>query len=84
MHDYDEALTEQILAGRAADVHGGFFLTHLRTGMDVLDCGCGPAINYRWIGRSRQIEDRHGVYSKTSHVLICGRILPHFLESKMQ
>jgi 2-polyprenyl-3-methyl-5-hydroxy-6-metoxy-1,4-benzoquinol methylase len=42
MHDYDGALTEQIIAGRTADVHGAFFLPYLRAGMDVLDCGCGP------------------------------------------
>ena len=42
MHEYDGALTEQIVAGRTADVHGAFFLPYLRTGMDILDCGCGP------------------------------------------
>jgi len=42
MHDYDGALTEQVIAGRTADVHGAFFLPYLQAGMDVLDCGCGP------------------------------------------
>lgn len=42
MHDYDGALTEQVIAGRTVDVHGAFFLPYLRAGMDVLDCGCGP------------------------------------------
>ena len=42
MHDYDGALTAQVIAGRTADVHGAFFLPYLRAGMDVLDCGCGP------------------------------------------
>ena len=42
MHDYDGALTEHIIAGRTADIHGAFFLPYLRAGMDVLDCGCGP------------------------------------------
>jgi ubiquinone/menaquinone biosynthesis C-methylase UbiE len=42
MHDFDGALTQQVLAGRTAEVHGSFFLTYLQTGMDVLDCGCGP------------------------------------------
>ena len=42
MHDYDGALTEQIISSRTADVHGAFFLSHLRPGMRVLDCGCGP------------------------------------------
>lgn len=42
MHDYDGALTEQIIAGRTADDHGAFFLPHLRAGVTLLDCGCGP------------------------------------------
>ncbi len=42
MHDYDGALTEQIIAGRTADIHGAFMLPHLRAGMSLLDCGCGP------------------------------------------
>ena len=42
MHDYDGALTEHVIGGRTADVHGAFFLPYLRTGMEVLDCGCGP------------------------------------------
>ncbi len=42
MHDYGGALTEQIIAGRTADVHGAFFLPYLHAGMTLLDCGCGP------------------------------------------
>jgi ubiquinone/menaquinone biosynthesis C-methylase UbiE len=42
MHDYHGALTEQIIAGRTADIHGAFFLPYLRAGMSLLDCGCGP------------------------------------------
>ena len=42
MHAYDGALTEQIIGGRTADVHGAFFLPYLRAGMTLLDCGCGP------------------------------------------
>ncbi len=42
IHDYDGALTEQIIAGRTADVHAAFFLPYLRAGMNLLDCGCGP------------------------------------------
>ncbi|MDH3581672.1 MAG: class I SAM-dependent methyltransferase, partial [Hyphomicrobiales bacterium] len=42
MHDYDGALTEQVIAGRTAEIHGAFFLASLRAGMELLDCGCGP------------------------------------------
>ncbi len=42
IHDYDGALTEQIVAGRTAETHAAFFLPYLRTGMSLLDCGCGP------------------------------------------
>jgi len=42
MHDYDGALTGQIIAGRTADVHGAFFQPYLEVGMSILDCGCGP------------------------------------------
>ena len=42
MHDYDGALTEQVIAGRTAAVHGAFVLPYLKAGMHVLDCGCGP------------------------------------------
>lgn len=42
IHAYDGALTERIIAGRTADVHGAFILPYLRAGMTLLDCGCGP------------------------------------------
>ncbi len=31
-----------LMAMRSAESHAGFFLPHLKTGMNVLDCGCGP------------------------------------------
>jgi len=31
-----------LMAMRSAQSHAGFFLPHLRPGMTVLDCGCGP------------------------------------------
>ena len=31
-----------LMATRSAQSHAGFFLSHLKTGMSVLDCGCGP------------------------------------------
>lgn len=31
-----------LMAMRSAQSHAGFFLPHLKTGMSVLDCGCGP------------------------------------------
>ena len=31
-----------IMAARTAESHAQFFLSHLRPGMTVLDCGCGP------------------------------------------
>ena len=42
VHDYEGALTEHVIAGRTAEVHASFFLRHLRPGMTLLDCGCGP------------------------------------------
>jgi ubiquinone/menaquinone biosynthesis C-methylase UbiE len=42
MHDYGGALTQQVITGRTARIHGAFVLPYLRAGMDVLDCGCGP------------------------------------------
>ena len=42
MHDYDGALTAQVIAERTYGVHGAFFSPYLRAGMDILDCGCGP------------------------------------------
>jgi ubiquinone/menaquinone biosynthesis C-methylase UbiE len=32
----------QMMAGRNAEGHAGFLLPHVRAGMHVLDCGCGP------------------------------------------
>jgi ubiquinone/menaquinone biosynthesis C-methylase UbiE len=31
-----------LMSMRSAKSHAGFFLPHLKAGMDVLDCGCGP------------------------------------------
>lgn len=42
MHDYEGAPTGQVIAGRRAETHAAFFLPHLRAGMSLLDCGCGP------------------------------------------
>lgn len=42
IHEYDGALTEQIVTRRTAHVHGAFFLPYLGAGMNLLDCGCGP------------------------------------------
>ena len=33
-----------IMAQRTAQSHTGFFLPHLKRGMSLLDCGCGPVI----------------------------------------
>jgi SAM-dependent methyltransferase len=33
-----------LMASRDAASHAGFFLPHLRTGMRLLDCGCGPGL----------------------------------------
>lgn len=38
---YSETATA-FMARRRADTHAAFFLAHLRAGMTVLDCGCGP------------------------------------------
>lgn len=32
----------QVMHQRTAESHAAFFLTHLRPGMRLLDCGCGP------------------------------------------
>lgn len=42
MHDYDGALTKQVIMGRTADTHAAFLLPHVRSCMSLLDCGCGP------------------------------------------
>ena len=31
-----------LMAMRSAQSHASFFLPHLKAGMNVLDCGCGP------------------------------------------
>ena len=36
------SLIIESLAKRTASVEAGFFLPHLRSGMKLLDCGCGP------------------------------------------
>jgi ubiquinone/menaquinone biosynthesis C-methylase UbiE len=36
------AIEQRRLARRAAATSAGFFLPHLRPGMRLLDCGCGP------------------------------------------
>ncbi|MCH8063718.1 MAG: methyltransferase domain-containing protein [Chloroflexi bacterium] len=39
-HGYGVA--SQVMATRSAGRQAGFFLPHLRSGMSLLDCGCGP------------------------------------------
>lgn len=39
---YSSLVIEEILSKRTASVEAGFFLPHLRPGMRLLDCGCGP------------------------------------------
>jgi ubiquinone/menaquinone biosynthesis C-methylase UbiE len=39
---YGSLITKEILARRTASVEASFFLPHLRPGMRLLDCGCGP------------------------------------------
>src|SRR5438105_1651695 len=40
-HGYSPRV-EALMATRTASQQAGFFLPHLRVGMHVLDCGCGP------------------------------------------
>lgn len=41
MHDYDSAITKEQHARRRASVQAAFFLPYVRSGMALLDCGCG-------------------------------------------
>lgn len=41
-HDYKGAMTQHAFTQRTVEKQGGFFLPHLRDGMNLLDCGCGP------------------------------------------
>src|SRR5579859_5736201 len=41
IHGHSPAVTSA-MAGRSAEREGAFFLRHLRSGMRVLDVGCGP------------------------------------------
>jgi ubiquinone/menaquinone biosynthesis C-methylase UbiE len=36
------AAATAMMAGRTAEGHAAFFVSHLQPGMKVLDCGCGP------------------------------------------
>jgi ubiquinone/menaquinone biosynthesis C-methylase UbiE len=42
IHNYDAAHAKQVVRRRSAETHAAFFLTYLRPGMSLLDCGCGP------------------------------------------
>jgi ubiquinone/menaquinone biosynthesis C-methylase UbiE len=37
-----DATAVAIMAARSAAVHAQFFLPHIKSGLSVLDCGCGP------------------------------------------
>ena len=39
---YDSLRTTESHASRTAEVNAAFFLPHLKSGMSLLDCGCGP------------------------------------------
>ena len=39
---YEGAITTQLVAARVADRQASFFMPALRSGMSLLDCGCGP------------------------------------------
>ncbi len=41
IHDYNGVSTTQYMAKRTAERDAGFFLPYLRSGMTLLDCGCG-------------------------------------------
>ncbi len=40
-HGHDKAVT-RVMGHRTAATHAAFFTPHLRSGMRLLDCGCGP------------------------------------------
>ena len=40
-HGYSSSLTQQLHGSRTATSHAAFFLPFLRSGMTLLDCGCG-------------------------------------------
>ncbi len=40
-HGYSSGVTQDF-ARRTVAEYAGFFLPHLRSGMKLLDCGCGP------------------------------------------
>jgi ubiquinone/menaquinone biosynthesis C-methylase UbiE len=40
-HGYNSILTQELHAERTATIHAAFFLPFLRSGMKLLDCGCG-------------------------------------------
>jgi len=42
VHSYNGAATKQIFSGRTAENHAAFFLSYLKPGMSLLDCGSGP------------------------------------------
>ena len=40
--DYNSAITKEYHGGRTAEKQAGWFLPYLKSGMALLDCGCGP------------------------------------------
>jgi ubiquinone/menaquinone biosynthesis C-methylase UbiE len=41
VHDYESAHATNMVNVRTAEKNAGFFLPHLKSGMRVMDCGCG-------------------------------------------